>query len=246
MSLSWLAADWPAPHGVVAGTTRRSGGRSTKQYASLNLGGHVGDDPQAVADNRKMFRQHCDLPADPQWLHQVHGVCVVADAVQEPPPEADAIISRNAGVVCAILTADCLPVLFASADGQELAAAHAGWKGLANGVLEATVAAMATEPGDILAWIGPAISQAAFEVGDEVREAFVERGPEADRYFLRNQTGRWQSDLSGLGRQRLAAAGVKRVYGGNVCSYSDTAGYFSYRRDGECGRMASFIFRKNA
>jgi len=246
MSVSWLAADWPAPQGIVAGTTQRIGGNSRRQYASLNLGAHVGDDACAVAANRTRFHHGCNLPAEPLWLSQVHGVTVVTDPGDGEIPEADAILSHRAGVVCAVLTADCLPVLFTSADGQEVAAAHAGWRGLVSGVLEATVAAMIADPGDTLAWIGPAISQPAFEVGDEVRQAFVDRDPGADRHFIRNPLGRWQADLAGLGRQRLAGAGVNRVYGGNTCSYGDSDAYFSYRRDGECGRMASFVFRNYA
>lgn len=246
MPVSWLAADWPAPDGVCAGTTRRQAGASEHPFASLNLATHVGDDPQAVATNRLRFRQQCALPSEPVWIRQVHGTSVAVDPAPLAVPQADAIVGRKPGMVCAVLTADCLPVVFCAADGSEIAAAHAGWRGLLEGVLEATVTAMNAPPGEILAWLGPAISQPAFEVGNEVREQFVARNPAAERYFLANDNARWQADLCGLARQRLAGAGVSRVYGGDYCTYADAASFFSYRRDGECGRMATFVFRNDA
>lgn len=241
---SWISADWAAAAGVIAGTTLRTGGVSKGTFASLNLGAYTDDDADAVHENRQRFENICGLPAAPRWLRQVHGSTVI---IEPPPageiPEADAAITRKPGVVCAVLTADCLPVIFSSADGAELAAAHAGWRGLAGGVLEAAVRAMSTDPADLLAWLGPAISQAAFEVGDEVREQFLTHDASAADCFMANERGRWQADLYGLARLRLASAGVDRVSGGKYCTFSEPERFFSYRRDGACGRMASFVFR---
>jgi YfiH family protein len=240
---NWLPADWPAPDGVVAGTTMRYGGVSSGRFQSLNLGAHVDDDADAVSENRMRFRSICDLPSEPRWLRQVHGSHVVVDPAAGEAPEADAAITRNAGVVCIVQTADCLPVIFASADGAELAVAHAGWRGLLSGVLEATVRAMSTDPADLLAWLGPAIAQPAFEVGAEVRQEFLARDSAADVCFAENERGRWQADLYGLARMRLGGAGVEQVSGGKYCTFSEPERFFSYRRDGACGRMASFVFR---
>jgi YfiH family protein len=246
MPVSWIAAEWPAPAGVVAGTTRRHSGRSEGEFASLNLGAHVGDDPEAVRENRRRFREHCALPSEPLWIDQVHGATVVVDPRAASYPEADAIVSRKREAVCAVLTADCLPVVLTAGDGSEVAAIHAGWRGLLLGVLEATVDTMHAEPADILAWFGPAISQPAFEVGGEVRESFLRDDPHAARFFEANDNARWQADLAGLARRRLAGAGVTRVFGGDFCTYADPGSFFSYRRVGQCGRMATFIFRANA
>lgn len=235
-----ISADWPAPPGIIAGCTLRHGGVSQGHYASLNLGAHVADNDAAVLENRRRFRSQCGLPSEPRWLSQVHGVTV---AVEGSPTTADAALTRKADVVCAVLTADCLPVLLVSADGSELAVAHAGWRGLNAGVLEATVGKFSSRPASLLAWFGPAISQAAFEVGGEVRDAFMKYDAAAADCFVENQRGRWQADLYALARQRLANAGVTQVFGGNFCTYADSGRFFSYRRDGECGRMASFIFR---
>lgn len=242
-AVRWLEADWPAPPGVVAGTTLRGGGASRGPYASLNLGAHVGDDPEAVRSNRRRFVDACGLPAEPPWLRQVHGTHVISGGA-EPDQPADAIFGDRPGAVCAVLTADCLPVVFASADGGEIAAAHAGWRGLGAGVLEAAAAAFAAPAGELLAWLGPAISQAAFEVGGEVREVFVQRDPRAAGCFRQNGRGRWQADLYGLARLRLERCGVTRVFGGGRCTFGEPDAFFSYRRDGECGRMATFVYRR--
>lgn len=244
MSDAWIPASWPAPDGVVAGTTLRHGGISEGRYRSLNLGAFTDDEPAAVEENRRRFRAICDLPAEPRWLRQVHGSVVVIEPPAMQVAEADASITRQAGVVCAVLTADCLPVLFVSADGAELAAAHAGWRGLAAGVLEATVSAMTADPADILVWLGPGISQAAFEVGAEVRQQYVGQDPETAAFFAGNVRGRWQADLFGLARLRLANAGVGSISGGDYCTHRDAERFFSHRRDGDCGRMASFVFRR--
>lgn len=248
MSGGWIPADWPAPNGVIAGTTTRVGGISSGIYASLNLGAHVGDDPAAVAENRARFVAMCGLPREPDWLNQVHGTAVRiaagTDGVAADTAEADAAIARDPSTVVAVLTADCLPILLCAGSGAEIAAIHAGWRGLAAGVIAVTVSRMATAPGELLAWLGPAISQAAFEVGDEVRQAFVGREAATATCFEPNENGRWQADLYALARLQLHRAGVGAVYGGDLCTYGDPDRFFSYRRDGRCGRMASFIGRK--
>ena len=244
VSKNWLPADWPAPEGVVAGTTLRNGGVSSGNFESLNLGAYVDDDADAVRENRIRFKAFCYLPSEPRWLRQVHGSHVLVDPAAGADAEADAAITRHAGVVCVVQAADCLPVIFASGDGVEVAVAHAGWRGLLGGVLEATVRAMSVDPANLLAWLGPAISQAAFEVGGEVRQQFLAHDPAADDCFAENERGRWQADLYGLARMRLSGLGVGQVSGGEYCTFSEPERFFSYRRDGACGRMASFVFRR--
>lgn len=211
----WIAADWPAPNNVIAGTTLRLG---------------------AIESLR--------LPGDPCWLKQVHGANVVAAGRYDSPPTADASVGQHPGDVCVVRTADCLPVLFCSADGREIAAAHAGWRGLAAGILEATIRRMAHDPGELMAWMGPAISQAAFEVGGEVRAAFVDQDPGVADCFERNPRGRWQADLYALARRRLASAGVGACHGGGLCTFADDKRFFSYRRSADSGRMVSFVALK--
>ena len=234
---------WPAPAGVHALVTTRQGGVSTGPWASFNLASHVGDDATAVAANRALLRQ--SLPADPPWLTQVHGALCVDAGKARSGVEADASFTRQRGVVCAVLTADCLPLLFCDRAGSVVAAAHAGWRGLADGILEASVAAMQVPPGEILAWMGAAIGPQAFEVGDEVREAFVSQHTEAAAAFLRHPSsvpGKWLADLYRLARIRLARVGVDAVYGGGRCTFSEAESFYSYRRDGVTGRMASLIW----
>lgn len=235
-----LSADWPAPPRVRTLATTRRGGVSAAPYASLNLGTHVGDDPARVADNRALLREL--LPAEPAWLNQVHGTRVVDAAAAGDTPDADASVARDAGAVCVVMTADCLPVLLCDRAGTVVAAAHAGWRGLCDGVLEATVAAMGVAPGELLAWMGPAIGPDAFEVGAEVRAAFVARDPSADAAFAPIGDGKYLADLYALGRQRLAAAGVGAVTGGDHCTVIERDLFFSYRRDRQTGRMASLIW----
>jgi YfiH family protein len=236
----FLLPDWPAPANVRALVTTRAGGDSVGPYASFNLATHVGDDPAAVAANRRRLRRH--LPAEPAWLDQVHGtVCVAAEA-GGLPATADASVSFAPGRVCAVLTADCLPVLFCDERGAAVAAAHAGWRGLAAGVLEATVAAMGLPASRLLAWLGPAIGPAAFEVGDEVRAAFVGPDPATATAFVAHGEGKWLCDLYRLARRRLALAGVDRVHGGGLCTHGDPDRFYSYRRDGVTGRMASLVW----
>jgi polyphenol oxidase len=225
--------------------TLRSGGLSAAPYDSLNVGVHVGDAADAVRENRRRVRESLRLPAEPVWLQQVHGTQVVdLDVLVQgsEPPRADATVTRAAGRVCVIQVADCMPVLFAACDGSAVGAAHAGWRGLAGGVLEETVRALGVPPGRLVAWLGPAISQQHFEVGDDVRTAFMSADPEASSAFVANTRGRWQCDLYALARRRLAALGVNEVFGGGWCTYAEVARFFSFRRDGQCGRMAALIW----
>lgn len=242
--MQFIKPDWPAPITVQALVTTRAGGVSLPPYDSLNLGDHVGDGPAAVAQNRQRLRAF--LPAEPRWLKQVHGTAVAnADTLQDPA-EADAVVAFKSGAVCAVLTADCLPVLFCDRQATRVAAAHAGWRGLAAGVLEASVAAMRCDPADILAWLGPAIGPAAFEVGPEVRKVFVDQNPEDAAAFTphpsRLTPHHFMADIYQLARLRLARAGVREVYGGGFCTYTDAERFYSYRRDKATGRMASLIW----
>jgi YfiH family protein len=244
-----IAPDWPAPPWVRAYSTTRSGGVSDGPYASLNLGDHVGDLPARVAHNRALLRSHLGLTGEPLWLQQVHGTHV---ACAEPLPAATAPVARaleadgarasTPGVVCVVMTADCLPLLMCDTQGTRIAAVHAGWRGLAAGVVERAVAALQCLPRDILVWLGPAIGADAFEVGAEVRGHFVAEHPDAEGAFRPNASGRYWADLTALARQRLARLGVTAVYGGGYCTFSDPARFFSYRRDGVTGRMASLIW----
>jgi YfiH family protein len=300
-----LRADWPAPPGVQAFTTLRSGaGVSQPPFDQFNLGMRTGDDPEAVARNRAELIARFALPSPPRWLRQVHGTRVArfTHPLPNPPPqagegadvefpqagegadvefpqsgegagfdfphangeagmsraqrlpplagegwdggetEADAATTRLSGTVLAILTADCLPVVFAANDGSEVGAAHAGWRGLAGGVLEATIAAMQAAPENIIAWLGPAAGPQAYEVGEEVFDAFVSRDPRVESAFATTRPGHWRVDLYALARQRLADAGVARVHGGGLCTISDPQRFFSHRRDQRGGRMATLAW----
>jgi polyphenol oxidase len=236
--------EWSAPAAVRAVFTTRAGGVSKGSFASLNLGAHVGDAPGAVAENRRRLSRGLGLPAEPAWLRQVHGTAVLDldSGAGHAGGEADASISRRPGAVCCVQVADCLPVLLASRDGRVIGAAHAGWRGLAAGVLEATVAAMGVAPAGLMAWLGPAIGPAAFEVGGEVRAAFMAADPAAAEAFQPNPAGRWQCDLVHLARQRLRRAGLTALHGGGACTFSTPGRFFSYRRDGQCGRMAALLW----
>ncbi|MCP4637674.1 MAG: peptidoglycan editing factor PgeF [Methyloversatilis sp.] len=238
-ALPLILPDWPAPPAVRACVTTRLGGVSAAPFDSFNPATHVGDDAQAVAANRALLRAH--LPAEPLWLDQVHGVEVL-DADRERCGTGDASIAHRAGSVCAVMTADCLPVLLCNRQGTVVAAAHAGWRGLAMGVLTRTVQRMGGAPGDILAWLGPAIGPDAFEVGPEVRAVFLERLPGAAAAFRPGTGDRLYADIYLLARLELARAGVQAVYGGGLCTVSQAGLFHSYRRDGRCGRMASLIW----
>ena len=243
MSASWVEPDWPAPGGVRALCTLRNGGVSHAPYASLNLGDHVGDGPASVAENRRRLMAAAGLPAEPVWLEQVHGINVAdLDAATAGLGPADAAFSRTLKRVCAILTADCLPILLAADSGDLVAAAHAGWRGLAGGVIEATVQALAVPPEKLMAWLGPAIGPQHFEVGAEVREALLKGDLGAQKAFAPNARGRFMADLGALARRRLAALGIGRIYGGGQCTYTQGDRYFSHRRDGVTGRQATLIW----
>jgi polyphenol oxidase len=244
---SWFKADWPAPPGIrVLATLRGPLGASKPPYACFNLGDHVGDDPAAVAENRRQLQDAAGLPAPPSWLTQVHGAHVADLDSPAPLRPADAAITRRAGTVCAILTADCLPILLAADSGDLVAAAHAGWRGLASSVIEATVRALGVEPARLVAWLGPAIGPQHFEVGPEVREALLQGDLGAQDAFVPNARGRFMADLTVLARRRLAALGVSRVYGGGHCTFGDSERYFSHRRDGVTGRQATLIWLEYA
>lgn len=243
MVTDFILPDWPAPPNVRALVTTRSGGVSTGPYASLNLGDHVGDAPAAVVENRRRLRAL--LPADPVWLQQVHGVRCIEAAQATPLLEADAAFTHMPGVVCAVLTADCLPILLCDTDGTVVATAHAGWRGLASGVIESTVAALGVPSDRLMAWLGPAIGPDNFEVGGEVRDTFIAHDPQAAQAFVARPNGtqgKWFCDIYLLARQRLEALGVCRLAGADFCTVRDAARFFSYRRDGVTGRMASLIW----
>ena len=243
-----LTPEWPAPPNIRAVFTLRTGGVSGPPFDSLNVGAHVGDEAAAVAENRRRVRAALRLPDEPAWIEQVHGIEVLdLDAATTPAERsrcADVAVTRRPNQVCVIQVADCLPVLLTHRDGSAVAAAHAGWRGLAAGVLEATVASLAVEPAELIAWLGPGIGPAHFEVGDEVRSAFLAQDAAAMGAFIRNPRGRWLCDLSDLARRRLAALGVEAVFGGEWCTYADASRFFSYRRDGRCGRMAALIWQE--
>jgi len=248
--MSLLRLDWPLPSGLRAAFTTRTGGVSAAPWDTFNVAAHVGDEPADVAANRVRLRELLALPAEPCWLNQVHGVkvCNFDSAAMDTAVTADASVTSVPGRVCVVMVADCLPVLIASRDGQKVAAAHAGWRGLAAGVLEQTVAALGVPGGELSAWLGPAISAENFEVGDEVRAAFVVADPGASAAFVPNARGRWQADLAGLARRRLARLGVTDVNGGQWCTFGDRERFFSHRRDGHLhagqgGRMAALIWR---
>jgi hypothetical protein len=261
-----MEPQWPAPAQVRAVSTFRGGGASSVPYASLNLGGHVGDAAAAVAQNRRCLAAAAGLPSEPVWLAQVHGVNVAdldavgpADGLETAGASrgaaapaaaalqpADAAFTRQPGRVCAILTADCLPIVLAADSGDLVAAAHAGWRGLAGGVIEATVRALGVAPERLLAWLGPAIGPRHFEVGAEVREALLQGDSGAQDAFLPNSRGRFMADLAALARRRLEALGVGRIYGGGRCTHADSERFFSHRRDGTTGRQATLIWLESA
>ena len=241
----WLEPEWKLP-GVRVLSTLRPGGVSRGPYSGLNLALHVGDDAAQVVENRRLLRQAAGLPAEPLWLEQVHGCEVVVHRGPGPAPRADAAVAFEAGQVCAVMTADCLPVVFADVEGGCVGVAHAGWRGLASGVLEATLVALAVPPGQLVAWLGPAISQAAFEVGSEVRAAFLQRSADFAPCFLPNERGRLQADIYGLARRELARLGIGRVSGGGQCTYGEPERFYSYRREATTGRMATLAWLDRA
>ena len=238
-----LAPPWSGAAGVRVASTTRLGGVSSPPWATLNLGSRTDDDPHAVAANRDRLQATLGLPAEPSWLRQVHGTAAVRAGHAGGHPEADAAWTDERGVVCAVLTADCLPVVLADRSGGCAGVAHAGWRGLAAGVVEATIAALPARPADLRAWLGPAIGPRAFEVGDEVLEAFLESDPGAGAAFRRRIGGRWMANLYLLARRRLCAHGVTAVDGGHWCTHGEPRRFFSHRRDGaRTGRMATLVW----
>lgn len=236
----WIVPDWPAPATVRAFVTTRAGGVSRGACAGFNVSYKVGDDPAAVDENRR--RLGALLPAGPCWLTQVHGTQVVEAGPAEEPPQADASFTRRPGTVCVVTVADCVPVLFCDTAGTVVAAAHAGWRGLAGGVLENTVQALGIPAPEVLAWLGPGIGPRAFEVGDDVRAAFLQHDAAAAAAFVPRAPGKWLADLYMLARQRLAARGVTRVFGGDHCTFSEPGRFFSWRRERAGGRMAALAW----
>jgi YfiH family protein len=239
---AWIVPDWPVPGSVRAFVTTRAGGVSEGEYASLNLGIRSGDAAHNVERNRRIVRER--LPDAPRWLAQVHGaeVAMADDLAEDANALADAAVARKPGRVCAVLTADCMPLFLSDEWGTRVAVAHAGWRGMAGGVIENTVAAMGSPPEGLVAWMGPTIGPDAFEVGPEVREAFVADDPASEAAFRAHRPGKFMADLYALARRRLARAGVREVHGGGFCTFQDSARFFSYRREKRSGRMGAFIW----
>lgn len=241
--ISLIQPNWPAPKTIKAYSTTRSGGVSSGAYSSLNLGDHVNDLPDNVLKNRALLREYAQLPQEPAWLEQVHSTDVVTLNGQPlTNNRADAAYSTMTNQICTVMTADCLPVLFCSVAGDEVAAAHAGWRGLCDGVLEKTVKHFVTPTHHIMAWLGPAIGPEQFEVGDDVRQAFLQHDSNADSAFKAYKSGKYLADIYQLARQRLTALGITQIYGGDFCTFTDSEQFFSYRRDRITGRMASLIW----
>jgi len=236
-----ITPDWPAPDRVRAASTERGGGVNQGPYAAFNLSARVGDDEARVASNRRALVERLGLRRDPHWLEQTHG-CAVLDLDAESAGQGDGAVTSQAGEPCAVLTADCLPVLLCASSGRRVGVAHAGWRGLAQGVLAVAVECMGGEPADLMAWLGPAIGPAAYEVGVEVRRAFLARDPGTEACFEPNPRGRWKADLYALARRSLLATGVGAIYGGGFCTYTEKERFFSHRREAPCGRMATLIW----
>jgi len=241
--MKWIEADWPAPAHIRALTTTRLGGVSEAPFNSLNLGDHVDDEAAAVAENRQRLMTATGLSLSPQWLQQVHGTEVVKASPEGDVPQADACWSDQPGQGCIVMTADCLPVCFTDRSGSRVAVAHAGWRGLCNGVLEETLAVF-DEPAEVVVWLGPAIGLEAFEVGGEVRQQFCDKQASADAAFrpVEGKSDKWLADIYLLARLRLQAAGVNSIHGGGFCTFHDSARFFSYRREQRTGRMATLIW----
>lgn len=238
-----ITPQWPAPKNILALSTTREGGVSTGAYDSFNLAHHVGDDPAHVKKNRARLQSFLPFENTPCWLSQVHGCEVVqADKVIETT-EADASVTTKRRTACVIMTADCLPILLTTKTGSGVAAIHGGWRSLAAGIIENTVRALSCPPNEILAWLGPAISQAAFEVGPEVREIFLAKNPETQKAFQPNTNARWQANLHELARLTLQNLGIHDIYADPHCTHQNPTHFFSYRRDQQTGRMATLIAR---
>ena len=236
----WLQPDWPVPANVHAATTLRTGGVSQGEFASLNPATHVGDDPDEVSQNRQNIKTMLDLPSEPVWLNQTHSNRVIKAEITGTLPQADASYTDQSGVVCVVMTADCLPLLVCSADGAEIAAIHAGWRGLLEGVIDNTIAVLQSR--DLLVWLGPAIGPERFEAGDEVRAAYVAKSAEYASAFKQQNEDKWLADIYQLARINLAYLGVDKIYGGGLCTVTDHERFYSFRRDKVTGRMATLIW----
>lgn len=242
---SFLYADWPAPKHVHAVTTLRYPGASQRPYCGFNLGLHVGDAADHVLHNRQRLQQALQLVQSPIWLQQVHGTQVISlplSTKSDEPPVADGSYTQTPGCVCVVLTADCLPVLLCDRSGTVVCALHVGWRGLLANIIETAIAQLPVAPTELLAWLGPAISQAAFEIGEDVKHDLASYPSTPESAFMRNDRGRWQADLPALARARLQASGVSACFGGDQCTFTDSQRFYSYRRDGETGRQASLIW----
>lgn len=244
----WLVPDWPAPANIHAATTLRTGGVSKEPYLSLNPATHVNDLKECVLQNRKIISDMLSLPAEPAWLDQIHSNHIVKAEKTATPPKADASYSSESGVVCTVMTADCLPLLICSKDGMKIAAIHAGWRGLLSGVIsnsisELTCAPPLAKPADLLVWLGPAIGPKCFEIGIEVREAFVEKSKLYKNAFKEQNNGKYLADIYQLARIELSTLGISNIYGGSYCTMTEEDRFFSYRRDNQTGRMATLIWK---
>ena len=242
MTVNWLQADWPAPDFIKAGTTLRQGGVSNNGYSSLNLAIHVGDDLAAVKKNRSILMQSLNLTNEPQWLEQVHSTKAVLLPHEHVIPKADASFSSEKNIVCAVMTADCLPLLITDKKGSCVAAIHAGWRGLCDGIIESTIKKLSVEPASLLVWLGPAIGPNVYEIGEEVYDAFTQHDVEAKKSFTATSEKHWLFDIYRLATLRLHRLGVQQIYGGHHCTLSEEEQFFSYRRNDVTGRMASLIW----
>ena len=246
--LELITPNWPAPDNIHAYSSTRISGESQGVYAGLNLAQHVGDESRVVEKNRRQLSAALDLPNEPFWLNQVHQATALNSSVQQNTvkssivPSADASFSLQPNCVCAVMTADCLPVLLCNSQGNKVSAVHAGWRGLAEGIIENAVAGLNERPGRLMAWLGPAIGPQAFEVGEEVRHVFVEKFAQAEVAFTQNRPGHYLADIYQLAHLVLASVGVKAIYGGEYCTFNDANHFYSYRRDGTTGRQASLIW----
>ena len=240
--LDLITPDWPAPHWIKAHTTTRTGGFSQAPYNSLNIAAHVGDNLEDISKNRQLLQKNFHLKKPITWLEQIHGNVAISGDHPKTSLRADAIYSKTAQTVCAVQTADCLPLLVCSSSSYCVAAIHAGWKGLSNGIIETTIDALALPPSDILVWLGPAIGPQAFIVGEEVFQSFVAKDRAAESAFQSVENNLWQANLYELAKQRLNKRGISSIYGGDYCTFSDKLRFFSYRRDHITGRMLSLIW----
>ncbi len=244
----WLVPDWPAPVNIHAATTLRTGGVSKEPYLSLNPATHVNDLTERVLQNQKIISDMLSLPADPIWLDQIHSNRIVKAGKTATPQQADASYSSESGVVCVVMTADCLPLLICSKDGKKIAAIHAGWRGLLSGVISNSISELAgvppiAKPTDLLVWLGPAIGPNCFEIGIEVREAFIEKSKDYEKAFKVKNNGKYLADIYQLAKIELNTLGIINIYGGTYCTMTEKDRFFSYRRDNQTGRMATLIWK---